>query len=92
MDYTNIIIAICTVATTVASLLLLLGRKFNKIDEEFKNLRREMNEEFKNIRLDLRGIDSRLSRIEGKEDFSKTVILELYKEKKGIPNGTVDSH
>jgi len=54
MDYMNIIIAGCTVISTVVALVTILGKKFEKI-----------NSQFEKISLDLRQLDSRLSRIEG---------------------------
>lgn len=54
MDYTSIVIAICTVVATVISMSKILGKKFDKIDERFDKI---------DIRLD--NIDQRLSRLEG---------------------------
>lgn len=54
MDYTNIIIALCSVIGTVFSITKILGKKFEKIEENFKE-----------IRLDIRQLDNRLSHLEG---------------------------
>jgi hypothetical protein len=54
MDYTNIVIAGCTVVVTVLSLTKLLGKKFEKIDSQLTNINTE-----------LKSIDQRLSRLEG---------------------------
>ena len=54
MELIHIIIAACTVISTVVALSTILGKKFEKI-----------NAQFEKISLDLRQMDSRLSRIEG---------------------------
>lgn len=54
MDYTNMLIAGCTVIATVISLSKILGKKFEKIDNQLENINTE-----------LKSIDQRLSRLEG---------------------------
>lgn len=44
MDYTNIIIAGCTVIATVVSVTKILGKKFDKIDLELKEIKTDIGE------------------------------------------------
>jgi hypothetical protein len=54
MDWSNVVIAICTAVGTIISIVTILNRKFEKIESNFTEVRR-----------DLRSLDSRISRIEG---------------------------
>lgn len=50
----NIIIGVCTVITTVGALMGFMGKRFDKIEVKLEK-----------ISLDLRQLDSRLSKVEG---------------------------
>jgi hypothetical protein len=49
MDYTNIIIAVCTVIATTISIVKILGKKFDKIDIRFDKIDGEIKEVRKDI-------------------------------------------
>lgn len=61
MDYTNIIIASCTVVATVISLVKILANQFDKINKRFDKI----DAQFEELRAQLKSIDQRLSRLEG---------------------------
>lgn len=64
MDYTNILIAICTVITTVITITKILGKKFDKIDERFNKVDEKLDRVFSILNQQ----GQRLSRMEGYQE------------------------
>lgn len=54
MDWSNIIIVVCSALGTVLSLVAILNRKFERMDRKFDDIQK-----------DIRQIDNRISRFEG---------------------------
>jgi uncharacterized coiled-coil DUF342 family protein len=68
MDWTNVVIALGTVGTTLFGAYGLFSKKFEAIDKKFDKVNERFDkvfEEFKEVRKEINGLDSRLSNIEG---------------------------
>lgn len=61
MDYTNIIIAACSVVTVIFTMISFMGKKFDGIEKKFDGIGKKFDE----LGKDIRNLDNRLSRIEG---------------------------
>lgn len=93
MEYSNIIIAFISFISVVITMNKTLGKKFDRIDESFKevrkdiqNVRVELKEDIQNVRVELKEdihkVDNKIARIEGKLETTNKIVYVQHEDLK----------